>query len=263
MNRKKKCVSRPLPSRATVHGPPAISERALTRLIVLVALASGAFLRLWQINAMGYNTDEAVYSGQAAAIAGVPALKDIFPVFRAHPLLFQFVLSLVYKIYFNDIVGRLLAVAVGLGTIYLTFEVGKTLYGRLPGAVAAVFMAFMPYHVVVSRQVLLDGPMVFFSTLTLYTMARFGKTRRVIWLYAAAVSMGLTFLSKETGIILLGAIYAFLALAPEIRVRFRDLIIAPVLMALVIAPFPSRCWRPEVLPRSQLFDLATLPPPEP
>ena len=43
---------------------------------------------------MGYNTDEAVYAGQAAAIAGVPYLKDMFPVFRAHPLLFQFILSL-------------------------------------------------------------------------------------------------------------------------------------------------------------------------
>ena len=33
----------------------------------------------------------------------------------------------------------------------------------------------------------------------------------------------MTFLSKETGIVLLGAIYAFLALSPAITVRLRDL----------------------------------------
>lgn len=225
----------PRPAALTV---PVATERVFAWVIVLLAMAAGAFLRLWQVNAIGYNTDEAVYSGQAAAIAGVPGLKDYFPVFRAHPLLFQFVLSLIYKVHFDDLVGRLLAVVVGLATIYLTYELGKVLYGRLPGALAALFMAFMPYHVVVSRQVLLDGPMVFFSTLTLYMLARFGISQRTRWIYAAGISMGLTFLSKETSLILLGAIYAFLALSPELHVRVRELIIAPILMALVIAPFP-------------------------
>jgi hypothetical protein len=50
--------------------------------------------------------------------------------------------------------------------------------------------------------------------------------------------MGLTFLSKETGIILLSGIYGFLALSPEIRVRIRDLGIAMASMVVVIAPFP-------------------------
>lgn len=217
---------------------PAISEVVLSRLILAFAILDGAFLRIWQINALGYNTDEAVYAGQAAAIAGVPVLKDIFPVFRAHPLLFQFMLSVIYKIYFGDLIGRLLAVAIGIGTIYLTYELGKTLYGRLPGALAATFIAFMPYHVVVSRQVLLDGPMVFFATLTMYTLARFGKTQRFEWLLATGATMGLTFLSKETSIILMGAIYIFLALTPELHVRIRDLSIATVLMVLAILPFP-------------------------
>ena len=144
----------------------AVHEVANSRLLLAIALVSGSVLRLWQINAMGYNTDEAVYAGQAAAIAGVAGLKDIFPIFRAHPLLIQFVLALIYKIQFSDLAGRLLAVAIGLGTVYLTYLAGKTLYGRLPGAVAALFLALMPYHVTVSRQFLLDGPMVFFGTLT-------------------------------------------------------------------------------------------------
>ena len=55
----------------------AVHEVALSRLILFLAMAGGAFLRIWQINAMGFNTDEAVYAGQAAAISGVSGLKMI------------------------------------------------------------------------------------------------------------------------------------------------------------------------------------------
>ena len=225
-------------NRVTIRLLPALNVVVLSRMILGLAIASGAFLRLWQINAMGFNTDEAVYAGQAAAIAGVPVLKDIFPIFRAHPLLFQFLLSIVYRVHFSDVIGRLLSVAIGLGTVYLTYQIGKTLYGRMPGALAALFMALMPYHVVVSRQVLLDGPMTFFTALTLFMLARFGKTQRAIWLFAAGGSMGLAVITKETSIVMLGGVFTFLALAPEVRTRLRDLVVATVVMVLTIAPFP-------------------------
>lgn len=215
-----------------------INEALISNLILVFALAAGAFLRIWQINAMGFNTDEAVYSGQAAALAGVPILKDIFPVFRAHPLLFQVLLSLVYRIQFSDLAGRVLAVTIGLGTVLLTYQTGRTLYGRLTGAFAALFMALMPYHVVVSRQVLLDGPMVFFTTLTLYFLARFGTSQKPVWLYLTGAGMGLAVLSKETSIILMGAIYAFLALASDLRLKVKDVVLSLAVLALVISPFP-------------------------
>ena len=60
----------------------------------------------------------------------------------------------------------------------------------------------MPYLVIVNRQILLDGPMTFFATLSLYLMARFALTLRPVWLYAAASVLGLTFLAKETSILL-------------------------------------------------------------
>ena len=56
--------------------------------------ALAAFLRFWQLDAVGFNSDEAVYTGTAASIAGNPAMLPIFPIFRAHPVLFQMLLSL-------------------------------------------------------------------------------------------------------------------------------------------------------------------------
>jgi 4-amino-4-deoxy-L-arabinose transferase-like glycosyltransferase len=190
------------------------------------------------LNDVGFNSDEAVYSGQAASIAADPELKELFPTFRAHPLLFQSALSIGYQFGVSDLMGRLLAVAFGVATVYITYRLGSLLYGRRAGVLAALFMALMPYHVIVSRQVLLDAPMTFFATLALYFMARYNVTQRSGWLYAVAAVMGLTFLSKETGVLLLGAIYAFIALNPDLKVRIKDIAISAGVMALVIAPFP-------------------------
>jgi len=244
--RKSMRISKSVNMSETVYGESvarpraiaAVNEVVVSRLILVIAMVTGTFLRIWQIDAMGFNTDEAVYAGQAAAIAHVPGLSDIFPVFRAHPLLFQSLLSLIYRIHFSDLLGRLLAVVIGLSTVLVTYKLGKTLYGRLPGALAATFLALMPYHVIVSRQVLLDGLMTFFATLTFYTLAQFGKTHRPAWLFAAGACLGMTFLSKETSIIMIGCVFVFLALAPEVRTRIRDLIMAVVIMGVTIAPFP-------------------------
>jgi len=201
-------------------------------------LATALFLRLWDLNALGYNSDEAVYAGQAAALAHVSALTPYFPIFRAHPLLFQTIHSLGYRLGTGDPFGRVLAGSFGLGTVFLVFKLGDLLYGRRTGIIAAVFIALMPYDVLVSRQVLLDGPMTFFATLTLYLVARFAVSRKPVWLYAAGGAMGLTVLGKETSILIVGAAYAFFALSPDVGARARDLAIAAGVMALTIAPYP-------------------------
>lgn len=207
------------------------------RLALTAIIAVGAFLRMWQINSLGFNSDEAVYAGQGAAIAADPTLKEIFPIFRAHPLLFQFVLALGFRFSgVSDLLGRMLSVVFGLATIYLIYQLAALLYGRKAGLLAALFVALMPYHVIVTRQVLLDGPMVLFATLTLYMLARFATTSHPAWLYAAGASMGLTFLTKETGLVLLGAIYVFLSLCPTLRVRLRDLVGSMLCMVAVIVP---------------------------
>ena len=207
--------------------------------ISLAAVLAGAtFLRLFDIGAVGYNSDEAVYAGQGAAIAGDPALEPYFPIFRAHPLLFQSIVSIGYHLGQGELFGRILAAVLGVATVFLVYRAGSLLYGRKAGLYAALFLALMPYHVLVTRQVLLDGPMVFLATLTLYLIARYATSGRVGWLYAAGAGMGLTFLTKETSVLLLGALYAFFSLAPQVGARVRHYLGALAVMALVIAPFP-------------------------
>ena len=206
--------------------------------LVTIAVLAGTLLRLWRIVAVGYNSDEAVYAGQAASLVNDPEISKHFPLVRAHPMLYQFVLALVYQAGVNDLAGRLLSVLFGILAVLVIFLVGRIMYTAWTGATAALLLALMPYHVVVTRQVLLDGPLTFFATLTLYLVAKYAVTSSPRWLWATGAGMGLTFLAKETGLILVAAIYAFLALNSGVRVRIRDLIIASTILGIIVLSFP-------------------------
>lgn len=205
---------------------------------MIAILAGGVWLRLWKLMAVGLNSDEVVYASQAAGIAGDSAVTRFFPIFRAHPFLFQALLSLPFQFGTNDVAGRLLSVAFGLATIIVVARLGTLLYGRRAGLLAAAIVAVMPYHVIITRQILLDGPMTFFATLSLYFMARFAHDRRAAWLYAAAAGLGLTTLAKETYIILIGSAFVFLVLNPEIRLRLRDLAVAGAIFVATLLVHP-------------------------
>ncbi len=220
------------------HRAGTLRARMIAALAVAMVAAPAVTLRLWHINALGFNSDEAVYAGQGAAIAGAPQLSDLFPVFRAHPLLFQLATSLLYRVKVSDFSPRLLAVAFGLATVAVGYALGARVYGRRAGVITALLLAVMPYLVVVNRQALLDGPMAFFSVLGLWFMARFAAESRRWLLYAAGASLGLAFISKETAIVLLPAAYAFLAVTPSVRVRLNEIAIFFGCFAAVALPYP-------------------------
>ena len=85
-----------LPSRSPENSVMSKSLPRFSWLFAVLIAVISVSLRVWHIDALGINSDEAVYAGQAAALAGDKDLIPYFPVFRAHPLLFQSMLSLPY-----------------------------------------------------------------------------------------------------------------------------------------------------------------------
>jgi 4-amino-4-deoxy-L-arabinose transferase-like glycosyltransferase len=201
-------------------------------------LAVAAFLRFWKLTAVGFNGDEAVYTGTAASLRGDHALSALFPVFRAHPLLFQALLSLVLRIHESDWAARAFAAMIGVAAVAMTFLLGRRLYGRYAGLLGALLLAVMPYHVIVSRQVLLDGLMTLCATAALYCLVRYLQGGAPGWLLAGGGTMGAAILSKETSVVLLGGLYAFFALTPGARMRVRHLLPAAGLMLAEVAVWP-------------------------
>jgi len=216
--------------------------RVVTRtwLALAIVMIAAAAVRLWAINSVGFNNDEAVYSGQGAALAADPIYSGLFAIFRAHPLLVQFLDSIAFRLIgVGDVAPRLISVAFGLSGVALAYATGSMLYSKRVGLVAAAVLALMPYHVIVTRQALLDGPETTLFILTIYLVARYARTSQAHWLYFAAFSAGLTVLAKETAVLLVPVIVAFFLLAPEIKVPIRRLLIAAGLFVLAFGPYPA------------------------
>jgi 4-amino-4-deoxy-L-arabinose transferase-like glycosyltransferase/putative flippase GtrA len=229
------------PARSAAPEPPRpsfLSRLLYPSLPLAAVMALSVFLRFWQLSAVGFNTDEAVYTGSAASIAGNPTLTAIFPVFRAHPLLFQTLLSLALRVHDSDWTARAFAAAIGVATVGLTFMLGRKLYGTAAGLLGAALLAVMPYHVVVSRQVLLDGLMTLCATGALYCVARYVENGRLSWLLACSSMMSAAILAKETSVVLLGGLYVFFALTPAARLRVRHLWLAMLLIVVEVAIWP-------------------------
>ncbi|MGV9276818.1 ArnT family glycosyltransferase [Streptomyces griseosporeus] len=224
------------PRTAPAPTPSGAGVPAALPLAAVLLLAAG--LRLWRLTATGFNSDEAVYTGTAASLAGDEQLGALFPVFRAHPVLFQSLLSLALRIHGGDGTARAVPALLGVATVAVTYALGRRLYGRAAGLVAALLLAVMPYHVVVSRQVLLDGPMTLCATGTLYCVVRYAESPAPRWLMAAGGTLGLTVLAKETSLVLLGSLYAFFALTPAVRTRGRALLPALAALAVVALAHP-------------------------
>lgn len=224
------------PRTAPVPAPSGIGVRAAAPLILILLVA--AFLRLWQLTATGFNSDEAVYTGTAASLAGDSRLGSLFPVFRAHPVLFQSLVSLALRVHESDWAARAAPALLGVATVATTYGLGRRLYGRRAALVGALLLAVMPYHVVVSRQVLLDGPMTLCATGALYCVVRYSESPAPRWLLAAGGILGFTVLAKETSIVLLGSLYAFFALTPAVRTRWRHLLPALGVIGVVVVAHP-------------------------
>ena len=180
-------------------------------------IALAALLRFVDLGGVGLNSDEAVYAGQAASLAGNPHFTQLFPVVRAHPLLMQLLMAPLYRSGVVDTPGRYIAAAFGVATVVLVYLIGRVLYNARVGTVAALLLAVMPYHVVVGRQIMLDGPMAFFTTAGLLCLAIGAKKNsRAGWLVAAGTAIGLATLTKEPAIIMVGAAFAFICLTSHL-----------------------------------------------
>ncbi len=200
---------------------------------------TGLALRVTNLNVVGLNSDEAVYAGQGGALLEVGALPDHFSIFRAHPLLLQFTMGVVFRIVGqSDLAARMtVAVLFGLGSVVVSYFLARELYGHRIALASAAVLATMPYHVVVSRQVLVDGPMAFFAVVGIYFAARAASTRNRRDLYLSFGACALAAISKEIAVLLVPVLAAWLTFGPA-RVRWTRFIGPSFVFAAIGLPFP-------------------------
>ncbi|HXC58179.1 MAG TPA: glycosyltransferase family 39 protein, partial [Steroidobacteraceae bacterium] len=138
--------------------------------------------------------------------------------FQDKPPLLFWLQAVSYKITGSYSVGFLLpSLLAGLGTLWLTYDLGRRLWNREAGAYAALLLLFCVQFTLQARRAQLDALLVFFTTLSLYCLLRQllldGGWR---WTVGAGLAAGLGALSKVVGFL------SFLVLLPWLFAVWRN-----------------------------------------
>ena len=167
----------------------------------------------------------------------VPAAYDFYKHFllvpritlaNGHVPLVMIYLGLVWHLFgFSQTVTRMAMILIASLTVFTTYVMGEQLQGRETGAWAAALLALSPLFFAQSSLVLIDLPATLFTSLSLF----FTLARR--W-FLVAVALSLAVLSKETAIIVIPVIWAFMYFrARERRAGIWLLSLAPIGLLLL------------------------------
>ena len=165
----------------------ALHQRVVAAVSLAALVVLAAVLRVWQLTAVGFGGDEAVYAGQSALLAGDPGMDRWFiPASRGNSnfLGAQWLISLAFRMVgVSDFAARFVSVLASVATVVLVVLIARQLYGRLTEALlAGLVMAVSGYAVLLGRLALLDATACFFLTLAVYFLALWMATDHPLWL---------------------------------------------------------------------------------
>jgi hypothetical protein len=185
----------------------------------VLLLATG--LRLYGLNwdgGLGAHPDERYVVGVAESLGWPDRLNpfDVAPGF-AYGHLPLYVLAVAMGLVYRAdplLIGRALAALVDLGTVALTFVLGRRVYGGRVGLLAAAFVALSVLHVQQAHFYTADVPLVFFVLGTLLFAARLAERGRRLDAWLAGVWAGLALGTKFSAALLVLPLGAACAVLP-------------------------------------------------
>ena len=156
-------------------------------------------VRIYDLGEVALNNDEAIYAGQAASLANFSEYQEQFSIFRAHPLLLQFMMSISFYFFgINEFTARIIPMLLSCSIIVMSYFIAKFLYNQRTAVISSIILSLLPYHISISKQALVDVSMSFFFVLSLLLIILYYRKKTLFLLYGIGISTGLCFLSKET-----------------------------------------------------------------
>ena len=161
-----------------------------TSFILPAIIAVASILRLWQLGIIpGTFGDEIVYFLTAKKM-----FFGHFPLMlhSAHGTFIAFLMALSsYFFGLNTFAGRLPLALMGIATVGIFYFLGKGLFNRKIGLLAALLVAVSPWHVGYSRIAWISVSTLFFSSLSMLLILRGIDRKSAMIFFLAGISMGL------------------------------------------------------------------------
>jgi 4-amino-4-deoxy-L-arabinose transferase-like glycosyltransferase len=118
------------------------------------------------------------------------------PRYNKPPLTYWLIAASASVFGLNEFGIRLPIILLTIGSVWLTYLLGKKLYGQRGGIYALVIMAVSVQLMAVKQYASPEIPLTFFFTLTLYWFIKAYQENKTKYYYLAYVALGLTVLTK-------------------------------------------------------------------
>ena len=169
-------------------------NKKLDLLFVIAIVSLAAFLRMWNLGGFpAWYIDEGTWSTlgrnilQGTFREAPQATLSLYPFFS-----FLVGISLLFRS--NMFYARLVPAMFGIGDTIVIYFLGKKMYGRLAGPLAALFHSIFFYAVYYERSVFLDGGVEFFSLLSVLLLYIYiiekPKSNKVLGVTALTLVLG-------------------------------------------------------------------------
>ncbi len=182
--------------------------------------------------------------GDYLAIAKVWAINMPTPEWWAgftgmRPLLIPLFWSVLMKIGFGELALRFFTELLpALGTIFLTYYLGKELFNKKIGLIAASIISFNWVFMFYTFRLLTDLPSVFFGMLALtFFWVGYEKRKNKWGLWLAVIAGILSFLCRYPSVFILGSIAIYLIITRNFKlIKDKNIWIAGIIGLLMLSP---------------------------
>lgn len=160
------------------------------------------------------------------------------------PLLYGFAMQ-IFGV--NVFVMRLISLLLGLATLLLTYDIGKTLYNRNTGLLAALFLLSTTFFWRLSATALTDMPVTFFFTLTLSLTLRLLRAPTYGLAVAVGLCIGAGLLCKYTMVFIYLVLFGSCLLTGSFKLLLPHLGVATLVSIGILTPWLAYASDKEVL----------------
>ena len=170
-----------------------------TQVVFLMALISLLYLFNFHINDI-WTPNESFYAEAVREMFESGNFLDIQynyePRYNKPPLTYWLIAASSSIFGLNEFGIRLPIVLLTIGSVWLTYLLGRKLYGDKGGVYSLMIMAVSVQLMAVKQYASPEIPLTFFFTLTLYWFIKGYQENKVKHLYLAYIALGLTVLTK-------------------------------------------------------------------
>jgi len=157
-----------------------------------------------------------------------------------YPPLYHYLIAFGFNFIISEYIGKFITLIFSIGTILLTYVIGKYLFNQKTGLISALLLVFSPIMIYLSGHIYGDTSVFFFSLLTLWFYLKAFKTGKSIYYTLGGLSLGLSLLTKWTTIPIIPLILIyFLVERKNTRRRkiIKKFVFSLILALIVFSPY--------------------------